>query len=107
MPYFVYILQCSDGSYYTGMTTDLSKRLTEHETGADPKAYTFNRRPVKLVWQDSFLSQDEAFRAEHQIKGWSRKKKESLLQNDWAKIHEIVTEERKAREVKKRVKSDS
>ena len=56
------------------MTTDLTARLTEHETGADPKAYTFNRRPLKLVWQDTFLSQDEAYRAEHQIKGWSRKK---------------------------------
>jgi len=107
MPYFVYIPQCADGSYYTGITTDLTARLTEHETGADPKAYTFNRRPVKLAWQDSFSSQDEAFRAEHQIKGWSRKKKEALLQNDWARIHEIVKAERKEREARKRTKFDS
>ena len=98
--YYVYILECADGSYYTGSTTELAKRITEHENGVDPKAYTFNRRPVKLVWQDSFPTHDEAFRAEHQIKGWNRKKKEALIRNDWNTIHEIVMAERKSRESK-------
>jgi predicted GIY-YIG superfamily endonuclease len=98
MPYFVYMLECADGSYYIGSTTDLSRRLYQHEQGVIHTAYTFSRRPVKLVWYDEFPTKDDALNREHQIKGWSRKKKQALIQNDWEEIHEIVTEERKRRE---------
>ena len=50
MPYFVYILECSDGSYYTGSTDDINKRLWQHEQGIEVSSYTYSRRPVKLVW---------------------------------------------------------
>ena len=101
MPYYTYILKCADGSYYTGSTTNLELRLSEHSEGIDPHDYTFSRRPVELVWSEEFNTHDEAFRAEHQIKGWSRAKKEALIRSDWEGIHRIVKEERLRREGKK------
>ena len=101
MPYAIYILQCSDGTYYTGMTKELDARVQEHQTGAHPDAYTFSRRPVQLVWSEVVDSYQEAFRWEHQIKGWSRAKKEALIRGDIDGIHEIVKAERKRREKSK------
>ena len=98
MPYFIYILKCVDDSYYTGMTENLSERLTAHENGFDPKAYTYSRRPVILVWTQEFPTHDEAFSCERQIKGWNRMKKEALIRNDWDKIHQIVKDERRNKE---------
>ena len=83
MPYAVYILKCSDGTYYTGLTKDLDGRMHEHQLGAYPESYTFGRRPVKLVWSEVSESYPEAFHWEHQIKGWSRAKKEALIAGDW------------------------
>ena len=48
--YYIYILECSDGSYYTGITNDIERRLIEHQSGEDKKSYTYKKRPVKLVW---------------------------------------------------------
>jgi predicted GIY-YIG superfamily endonuclease len=80
MPYIVYILHGSDGSYYTGSAADLSKRLWEHETGASPSAYTYSRRPVKLVWTSEEIKHYyDALRWERQIKSWSRAKKQALI----------------------------
>jgi predicted GIY-YIG superfamily endonuclease len=98
----VYVLECGDGSYYTGMTASLERRFSDHQNGVDPKAYTFSRRPVKLVWSQSFASEHEAFKTERQIKGWSRVKKEALIQKDWEEIHNIVKDERRRREGKKK-----
>lgn len=52
--FYVYILQCSDGSYYTGMTNEYERRLMEHQSGMDPRSYTSKRRPVKLVYLSEF-----------------------------------------------------
>ena len=101
MTYAVYILKCSDGSYYTGLTKDLDARLQEHQTGAHPESYTFSRRPVKLVWNVVTESYQEAFLWEHKIKDWSRAKKEALIRGDIDGIHEIVKNERKRREKNK------
>jgi len=100
MPYAIYILKCSDGSYYTGLTKELDARVNEHLTGAHPEFYTFSRRPVELVWNEIVQSYEEAFQWEHQIKGWSRAKKEALIRGDIEGIHEIVKAERKTREKK-------
>jgi predicted GIY-YIG superfamily endonuclease len=78
-PFFTYILRCSDRSYYVGHTDELERRLTNHETGATP-GYTATRRPVKLVWFQEFPTREEAKAAEAQIKKWSRKKKEALIE---------------------------
>jgi predicted GIY-YIG superfamily endonuclease len=101
MSYAIYILKCRDGTYYTGLTKDLEARLREHQTGAQPDAHTYSRRPVKLVWNEVFESYEEAFQWEHQIKGWSRAKKEALIRGDIERIHEIVKTERKRRDKNK------
>lgn len=98
MSYFVYILLCADNSYYTGSTDDIDRRLFEHQERLSPTAYTFRRRPVKLVWAEEVETLDEALLHEHQIKGWSRAKKEALIRGDFQAIHEIVRDERKRRE---------
>lgn len=98
MPYAVYILRCSDGTYYTGLTKELNGRVHEHQIGSHPEAYTFSRRPVKLVWSVVTESYQEAFQWEHRIKGWNRAKKEALIRGDIDGIHEIVKSERKQRE---------
>jgi len=102
MSYAIYILQCSDGTYYTGLTKDLEGRIREHETGINLESYTFRRRPVKLVWTVITESYQDAFQWEHRIKGWSRAKKDALIRGDITGIHEIVKSERKQREQKRK-----
>ncbi len=104
MAYYVYILKCADNSYYTGSTNDLSNRIWEHQEGMNPVAYTYHRRPVVLLWSEEVATYSEALMHEHQIKGWSRLKKEALVCGDFEAIHEIVRQERKRRE-KERQKS--
>ena len=84
--YFVYILKCSDESYYTGITNNLEKRIAEHNFGEDKYSYTYNRRPVELVYSQYFAEAAIAIRREKQIKGWSRAKKEALIRGDFDEI---------------------
>ena len=103
MPYLVYILECADGSYYTGSTDDINKRLWQHQEGVEPSSYTYFRRPVTLVWTSEEMQHYyDALRWERQIKGWSRAKKQALIRGDFDGIHEIVKAERKQREKIKR-----
>ncbi len=103
MPYVVYILQCSDDSYYTGSAADLNRRLWQHEIGASPSAYTYSRRPVKLVWVSEGVERySDALRFERQIKGWSRVKKQALIRGGYGGVHEFVKTERKRREQNKK-----
>ena len=106
MPYAVYILKCSDGTYYTGSTKDLDGRVREHQAGEYPEAYTFSRRPVELVWSEITETYEEAFQWEHRIKGWSRAKKEALIRGDIEGIHEIVKAERKKRDKQRKHRSE-
>ncbi|NCP04226.1 MAG: GIY-YIG nuclease family protein [Deltaproteobacteria bacterium] len=89
-PFWVYILRCRDGSYYTGHTDDLERRLAQHESGEIPSCFTFTRRPLKLVFSQSFTTREEALAAERQIKGWSRKKKEAMMLGDWAEVSRLA-----------------
>ena len=75
---FMYILECSDGSYYTGSTKDLDLRLLQHQSGEGAN-HTKKRLPVKLVYYEVFERIDQAFYREKQVQGWSRKKKEALI----------------------------
>jgi putative endonuclease len=103
MPYLVYILECADGSFYTGSTNDIQKRLWQHNEGVEPSAYTFSRRPVKLAWvSEETKHYYDALRWERQIKGWSRAKKQALIRGDFKEIHEIVKSERYKREQQKK-----
>jgi putative endonuclease len=85
MPNFVYILRCADGSYYTGITHDSSvdRRVSEHNNGHYPDAWTARRRPVTLVFAEEFTSIRYAIDAERRLKDWSRAKKEALIRGDW------------------------
>jgi predicted GIY-YIG superfamily endonuclease len=100
----VYILKCADGSYYVGSTTNLERRLWEHQNGFFV-GYTSSRLPVELVWSADFPSEHEAFLFERQVKGWSRTKKQALIRGEWERIHEIVKHERKEREAKQKRKA--
>ena len=77
----VYILECSDGSLYTGYTTDLERRVTEHDAGEGAK-YTRGRTPVELVHAESFDSRSAAMSREYEIKGLSRAGKKRLVEGD-------------------------
>ncbi|HHF7367474.1 TPA: GIY-YIG nuclease family protein [Legionella bozemanae] len=81
--FYVYILQCRDGSYYTGHTDNLEVRLYQHQNKIFPNCYTSTRLPVKLMYSESFNTREEAYIAEKQIQGWSRRKKEALFRQDW------------------------
>ena len=80
--YYVYILRCSDGSYYTGMTNNLDRRVEEHASGLNQDCYTFEGRPVELVHSIVFFDVRDAIDCETMIKAWSHKKKEALVRGD-------------------------
>jgi len=84
---FTYILECADGSYYCGSTWDLHRRLSEHNAGIGC-GYTrpVRRRPVKVVWWREFERVDEAFALEKQLQGWSRAKRQALIDGRIADI---------------------
>ena len=89
MEFHVYILRCSDGSYYTGHTDNIERRWAAHERGDIP-GYASARLPVRLMFVESFVSRREAIEWERQIKGWTRRKKEALIQGDWDKIKDLA-----------------
>ncbi|MGO4255632.1 GIY-YIG nuclease family protein [Marmoricola sp. RAF53] len=76
---FVYILRCSDDSYYVGSTTHLDLRLAQRQAGVGAE-YTRRRRPVELAWSAHFDSVAEAYSFEKRVQGWSRRKREALME---------------------------
>ena len=84
--YWVYILCCSDNSYYTGSTSNLDQRLIEHQY-KKYDGYTSSRLPITLVFSEEFSDTKLAASFEKQIKGWSRKKKEALIARDVEMLH--------------------
>ena len=83
--FFVYILRCSDGSYYVGHTDDIEKRISMHRSGVG-SSYTSSRLPMEPVFVQQFASRDQAIEMERKIKGWTRSKKEALINGDWDRI---------------------
>ena len=79
LDFYVYILRCIDGTYYTGHTDNIESRISAHKQGLIPTCYTFTRRPVEVAWQETFATRGEAIDAERTIKGWSRRKKEAFM----------------------------
>ncbi len=76
--HYVYVLDCDDGTYYTGYTTDVERRVAEHEAGEGAK-YTRGRTPVEVVHVEEFDSRSAALSREHEIKSLSRTEKERLV----------------------------
>ena len=75
---WMYILECCDGSYYVGSTKDLEYRVSEHQKGIGAN-YTSKRLPVKLVYCEEYDRIDDAFYREKQVQGWTRRKREALI----------------------------
>ena len=86
---YVYILRCTDNSYYAGITNNTEIRVEQHNQGADPAAYTYSRRPVELVYVEYFSDFRQAIAREKQIKGWTRKKKEALIEQNSEMLREL------------------
>jgi putative endonuclease len=83
--FWVYILRCSDGSYYTGHSDDLGKRMAEHEQGLGAD-WTRRRRPIELVWCEDAPTRYETLAFERRVKNWSRARKEALIAGDWNQV---------------------
>jgi len=79
---YVYILKCVDGTFYTGSTIDLELRIFQHQKGRGAN-HTKKRLPVELIYVEEFQRIDDAFNREKQIQGWSRNKKEALIEENY------------------------
>jgi len=100
--YYVYILKCSDDSFYTGITNELNRRFKEHVSGSNKKSYTYKRRPLMLVYHHKFNNVLEAIYFEKKIKGWTRAKKIALIKGDFEML-QILAECRNASHFKYKV----
>lgn len=76
--WFVYVLLCSDGTFYTGATNNLEKRFAEHKAGKGGR-YTRSHKVIKIIYSAKFASKSEALKKEFEIKSWSKEKKISKL----------------------------
>ncbi|MCF6214192.1 MAG: GIY-YIG nuclease family protein [Flavobacteriaceae bacterium] len=81
--YYVYILECTDGYLYTGITNNLERRIVEHKKGLNKNCYTYKRRPLNLIFQQEFNDVIQAIYFEKKIKKWSGKKKLALANDDY------------------------
>jgi putative endonuclease len=97
---FMYILECSDGSYYTGSTIDLEKRISEHQN-AKGANHTKKRLPVVLLYFETYHRIDLAFYREKQVQGWSRRKKEALITGQFNDLPELAMAYRDIEDYKK------
>ncbi|MDD3859635.1 MAG: GIY-YIG nuclease family protein [Bacteroidales bacterium] len=85
---YMYIVECCDGTYYTGSTIDLQRRLEEHNAGEGAN-YTAKRLPVKLIYFETYQHVSLAFYREKQVQGWSRAKKEALITSNIKALHDL------------------
>ena len=85
----MYILECIDGSYYTGSTNNLELRFEQHQNG-EGSNHTKKRLPVKLLYYEEYSRVDTAFYREKQVQGWSRKKKEALMMGEQKLLSELA-----------------
>jgi putative endonuclease len=83
---YVYILKCSDNTYYTGITNNPERRLIQHNKVLNKNAYTYTRRPLELVYCELFTDFNLAIEWETKIKKWSKAKKEALIKNNFQNL---------------------
>jgi putative endonuclease len=81
--YYVYILKCADGTFYTGLTSNLDRRINQHNDGIYKNAYTYLRIPVVLLFYEHFTDVHQAIYFEKKIKKWSNSKKYALINGDY------------------------
>lgn len=90
MSLWVYILECSDRTLYTGITNNLDRRFEEHQAGINIDSYTFKRRPVSLLFAEEFNDYRLAYEWEKKLKGWSAQKKRALIEENWERLKELA-----------------
>lgn len=88
--YTVYILECADARLYVGVTNNIERRLTEHNSGQNAKGWTARRLPVKLIYTEVFKYVNDAIAREKQLKRWSLAKKRALINGDFQKLNELA-----------------
>jgi putative endonuclease len=84
--YYVYMLRCFDGTFYVGVTNDMDRRFAEHCDGINESCYTYNRRPLRLVFVDEFQWIDEAIAFEKKLKSWTHAKKRAFAERAFAAL---------------------
>jgi putative endonuclease len=89
MAAWAYMLKCADGSYYTGCTTNLDQRWSQHQAGTY-SGYTSTRRPLEMVWAVERQTIYDAIGMERRVKRWSRAKKEALIRGDWDALPKLA-----------------
>jgi putative endonuclease len=87
--YYVYILKCNDDSLYVGVTSDIERRVMEHNSGKYPEAYTHSRRPITLAFYQDFTEPNQAIEYEKKIKKWSREKKQALIDGNYDRLQNL------------------
>ena len=87
---YVYILKCADNTYYTGITSNITLRVLEHQTGKHKGSYTSSRRPIELVFYAEFTDINMAIEKEKQIKKWSKAKKEALINGNFEDLPNLA-----------------
>ena len=87
--YYIYMFKCSDESIYVGLTNNIDRRLGEHRRGKNPDCYTFERRPLKLIYHQEFMQFEQAEQFEKKIKKWSRSKKMALANGDFKLLKDL------------------
>ena len=93
--YYVYILKCADSSFYTGITSNLEQRFHEHAYGKYKDCYTYRKRPVELIFYETFTDVLQAIYFEKKLKGWTRAKKQALINGNYDML-QILAECRNA-----------
>lgn len=93
----MYILDCADGTLCIGVTNSPERRLQQHQEGKNPTAYTYSRRPVKMVYIEYYQIPRYAIAREKQIKGWTHAKKRALINGDMQKLKELAKRRKKAK----------
>jgi predicted GIY-YIG superfamily endonuclease len=101
---FAYIVECRDGSYYVGSTTDLEARIWQHNSPDQGALYTRKRRPVMLVWAAEFDSVADAFAFEKRVQGWSRAKRAALIRGDFDALPGLASRSHANRELRRQLR---
>lgn len=94
--FYVYILLCSDKTFYTGFTSNLDKRIQEHNDGKHKNSYTYSRRPLSLEFFAEFSTVQQAISFEKQIKSWSQKKKIALINEEFHRLPNLAKKQFKS-----------
>ena len=85
---YMYILKCSNGQFYTGSTIDLNLRITQHQNG-EGSNFTKKYLPIELVYFESFIHIEDAFKREKQVQGWTKAKKIALINSDFNLLKQL------------------